>query len=507
MPATPAMPLVQAGAHMDKTLQAVVLGTGCLVASAAALKYYLNERTPKGCAKVRGSGWLGLLGALPEMWKCILKYEAHSELVKYHDDLGNTLDFDFGILQLFLAPMIITRDPQNVKFMLKTQFENFEKGETFHAIGQDVLGDGIFNVDGESWFKQRKTASQMFTANRFKQHIWRVVEKNCNKVISILAEQQEPVIDMFSLLNRFTLDSIGEIGFGADIGSLENPVSPFLKSFDEAQRIIFKRFVLPGWRLFRLLGLGPEAQTRRHMRALRSYSRRIVEDLAEALEKPAGDSFVGLFMKNEPGLHPEFLADLVLNFLIAGRDTTAQALSWCLFLVMQHPAVEERILEEVERVSFGKSLSYDQLSQLSYTEAVLREALRLYPSVPLDSKFVTEAMTLPDGTWVPRGSMVIYNSYAMGRSKQIWGEDAAEFRPERWLNAEPKDPYEYPVFHAGPRECLGKRLAMVEMKTVLAELLRHASFRLAVPKDQVLPDTSATLGMSSGLKCHYEMRL
>ena len=69
-----------------------------------------------------------------------------------------------------------------------------------------------------------------------------------------------------------------------------------------------------------------------------------------------------------------------------------------------------------------------------------------------------------------------------------------------------QDPYEYPVFHAGPRECLGKRLAMVEMKTVLAELLRHASFRLAVPRDQVLPDTAATLGMSSGLKCRWEWR-
>jgi len=445
------------------------------------------------------------LGCLPDVWDAIMKFEAHSELVKYHESDSDTLYFHFGLLRYFVTPLVITRDARNVKYMLKTKFESFVKGETFHTIGHDLLGDGIFNVDGDLWFKQRKTASQMFTANRFKQHIWRVVEKNCNKVLSILTETKEPVIDVFNLLNRFTLDSIGEIGFGADIGSLENPVSPFLKSFDEAQRIIFKRFVLPGWRFLRLLGLGPEAQTKHHMKQLRTYSRQIVEQLAKSLDQPAGDSFVGLFMKAEPGLDNEFLADLVLNFLIAGRDTTAQAMSWCLFLLMQHPHVEERILQEVEQVSGGRSLTYDQLSQLTYLDAVLREALRLHPSVPLDSKFATESLTLPDGSFIPRGAMLIYNSYAMGRSKDIWGSDAADFRPE-WLNVEPKDPYENPVFHAGPRECLGKRLAMVEMKTVIAELLRHCKFRLAVRTEEILPDTAATLGMSSGLKCYCEIR-
>lgn len=202
-----------------------------------------------------------------------------------------------------------------------------------------------------------------------------------------------------------------------------------------------------------------------------------------------------------PHLPNNKLADFV-----AGRDTTAQAMSWCLFLIMQHPEVEERILQEVQSVFGDQPITYDQLFQLTYTEAVLRESLRLYPSVPMDPKCPSEPETLPDGTFVPRGTSVFYNSYAMGRSTNIWGADALEFRPDRWLNAEPKDPYEYPVFHAGPRECLGKRLAMVEMKTVVASLIKHVKLRLAVPVDAVLPDTAATLGMSSGLRCYVEMR-
>ena len=211
-------------------------------------------------------------------------------------------------------------------------------------------------------------------------------------------------------------------------------------------------------------------------------------------------------MKGEPNSPKEFLTDLVLNFLIAGRDTTAQGMSWCLYLVMQHPEVEQKILDEEEAVCKGEALTYEKLKDLKYLEAVLRESLRLYPSVPLDSKTALQADRLPDGTFVPRGTLLLYNSYGMGRSKTIWGPDASDFRPERWLSDELKTPYENPVFHAGPRECLGKRLALVEMKTVMASLLKHVRLSLAVPPEQVLPDSAATLGMSSGLKCHVELR-
>mmetsp|Transcript_60048 Transcript_60048/g.140369 ORF Transcript_60048/g.140369 Transcript_60048/m.140369 type:complete len:500 (+) Transcript_60048:60-1559(+) len=483
------------------TLQLVVGGASALLAGVALRQYLASRFQPKHCAVISRPG---LLGALPEIWKAFNRHDAHSKLADFHDQEGDTLFLHFGVLAYFEKPLVFTRDPRNVEYMLKTKFDNFVKGDNFRSVMHELLGDGIFNVDGDLWFKQRKTASQMFTANQFKNHIWQVVEKNCDKVLKILADSTE--VDMFNLLNRFTLDSIGEIGFGTSIGSLENPVSPFLQSFDEAQRIVFKRFVLPFWRVLQFFGLGPERESRHHMKKLRAYSADIVKELATSLDTSAGDSFVGLFMKKEPNLSDEFLADLVLNFLIAGRDTTAQAMSWCLYNIMQHPEVEVKILEELEAVCHGNPLQYDQLGQLTYLDAVLREALRLHPSVPLDAKFTQAADTLPDGTYVPRGAMVMYNSYSMGRSQAIWGPDASSFKPERWLNGKPRSPYENPVFHGGPRECLGKRLAMVEMKTVVAALVRFAKLRLSVPPESVKPDTAATLGMSSGLRCTVELR-
>eukprot|EP00434_Breviolum_minutum_P031919 symbB.v1.2.028227.t1/scaffold2962.1/size66436/2 len=167
---------------------------------------------------------------------------------------------------------------------------------------------------------QRKTASRMFTAQRFKDHIWHVVQKNSVKVQSLLATVAETreTVDIFRLMNRFTLDSIGEIGFGTDIGSLD---------------AAFYRFILPGpvWRVLRLLGVASEYNSSLHFRLLDDYSREVVRALAKSLadgDTSGGSSFVGLFLQDAASkgevLSENFLRDLVLNFLIAGRDTTAQ---------------------------------------------------------------------------------------------------------------------------------------------------------------------------------------
>merc|ERR1719276_133736 len=102
----------------------------------------------------------------------------------------------------------------------------------------------------------------MFTANLFKEHIWVVVRRNARKLRDLL-ESTKPgqQVDVFNLMNRFTLDTIGEIGFGKCIGSLEDPSSPFLQSFDKAQQISWRRFFAPGWKLQRWLGIGSEQET------------------------------------------------------------------------------------------------------------------------------------------------------------------------------------------------------------------------------------------------------
>ena len=393
--------------NWDSRRWEATVGISCVALGlASATAAALWQRQPKGCSAISGEG---LLGVLPRLWAAIRKHNFLDEVTLMHEQEGNTIFLQFGILRFFVTPLVITRDARNVEYMLKQNFNNFPKGEFFNSIAHDLLGNGIFNVDGEDWVMQRKTASLMFTANRFKNHIWRVVQKNCGKVLDLLRASDGDV-DMFNILNRFTLDSIGEIGFGASVGSLENADSPFLTSFDEAQRSLFWRFLFPGWRLLRFLGLGFERKAKIHFKILKEYSRQIILDLSQNLDTEAGDSFVGLFMKSDPSLSAQFLTDMVLNFLLAGRDTTAQAMSWCLFLLMQSERVQEKVRSEIAEVCGAEGLDYEKLNKLRYLDATLRESLRLYPSVPLDAKVVASADTLPDGTRVPRGAALILGS-------------------------------------------------------------------------------------------------
>ncbi|KAK8485460.1 hypothetical protein V6N11_009869 [Hibiscus sabdariffa] len=226
------------------------------------------------------------------------------------------------------------------------------------------------------------------------------------------------------------------------------------------------------------------------------------------------DDLLSRFMKKRESYSDEFLQHVALNFILAGRDTSSVALSWFFWLVSQNPRVEEKIVNEISTVLtetrgvdtskwVDEPLVFEEVDRLIYLKAALSETLRLYPSVPQDSKHVIADDVLPNGTFVPAGSSVTYSIYSVGRMKFIWGEDCLEFKPERWLsedgkNFQPKDSYRFVSFNAGPRICLGKDLAYLQMKSIAAAvLLRH---RLTVAAGhRVEQKMSLTLFMKYGL--------
>lgn len=497
----------------------------------ASVAFFLLNRwrahrdKPKGVPTAPGH-WL--LGCLPMFLKACASKKQNELFESLHQTLGQT----YALSAPGPRGVVVTRNPKNVEHILYHNFKNYPKGEIMRTIFHDLLGNGIFNADGQEWFHQRKTTSHMFTAKLFKEHIWVVVRRNAKKVRQVLqATKPGKSVDVFNLMNRFTLDTIGEIGFGKSIGSLEDPTSPFLKSFDRGQQVTFDRwfslsYILKVSFLTLFLGLKPswwsERRTQHDFATLDDYSRSVVRELQAAMSRDstkaggiawadieASKSFVGLFVQDarKKGQEPseDFLRDLVLNFLIAGRDTTAQALSWTFYYLASHPEVEERARQEISEVCGMDDPAYDDIKSLPYLQAILSEALRLKPSVPIDVKLSAASDTWPDGTSISKDTIVCYNIYGMGRDPIVWGSDAEVFRPERWLDMkEPPSSYEYPVFNAGPRECLGKRLAMVEMKTCLAMLLPHMSLKLAVPAEDITADTQLTIGMASGLPCFVE---
>jgi cytochrome P450 len=144
-----------------------------------------------------------------------------------------------------------------------------------------------------------------------------------------------------------------------------------------------------------------------------------------------------------------------------------------------------------------------------YLRAVLSETQRIHPSVPFDPRMAIKPVELPSGTHVRAGDSVNYVNYAMGISPKIWGPDAEEFKPARWIEADgtcrKEDHFKFPAFNAGPRLCLGMEMANLEMKVVLGVLLRKFRFEL-VPGQDIVPANAVTLQMAHGMNVFVSLR-
>ncbi|XP_071702030.1 cytochrome P450 86A22-like [Rutidosis leptorrhynchoides] len=455
---------------------------------------------------------------------------------RMHDWIADNLQTCGGTYQTcisaipFLARkqglVTVTCDPKNLEHILKAKFDNYPKGPNWQAVFHDLLGEGIFNSDGDTWLFQRKTAALEFTTRTLRQAMARWVSRAIKlRFVPILntAQLEGKPVDLQDLLLRLTFDNICGLAFGKDPQTLSPglPENGFASAFDRATEATLQRFILPEsiWKMKKWLGLGMEVELSQSLEHVDKYLTAVIKTRKlELLNKtdggPPHDDLLTRFMKKKECYSDKFLQHVALNFILAGRDTSSVALSWFFYLVIKNPNVELKILTELCTVlseSRGidtckwleDPLVFEEVDKLTYLKAALSETLRLFPSVPEDSKHVVADDVLPDGTFVPAGSSITYSIYSTGRMKFIWGDDVVEFRPERWLSDdgkkfEVKDQFRFVSFNAGPRICLGKDLAYLQMKSIVAAvLLRH---RLTVVTGhRVEQKMSLTLFMKYGL--------
>ncbi|KAL4203313.1 hypothetical protein AMTRI_Chr01g103410 [Amborella trichopoda] len=234
----------------------------------------------------------------------------------------------------------------------------------------------------------------------------------------------------------------------------------------------------------------------------------------EPMLKSDGQDLLSRFMADQRvGSSDEILRDVVVSFILAGRDTTSSALTWFFWLLTWYPEAEQNIRAEIqnirEKYGCGQNFGYEELKDMHYLHASVTESMRLYPPVPLDSKECLKDDVLPDGNFVEKGWYVAYSAYAMGRMEVIWGRDFTKFRPERWLRNgvfTPENNFKYPVFHAGPRLCLGKEMAYVQMKSIAACIVERYEVTIHKREKEPLYTLSLTLRMKGGLPISLRKR-
>ncbi|XP_057964528.1 cytochrome P450 94A1-like [Malania oleifera] len=395
------------------------------------------------------------------------------------------------VLQRSLGLRIIyTANPSNVQHILKTHFHLYQKGDFSRNTLQDFLGDGIFNADGETWKFQRQVSSHEFNTKSLRNFIENVVDAELSeRLLPILsaAAKNKTVLDFQDILQRFAFDNVCKIAFGYDPGYLSPslPQEKFAQAFEDATNISSYRFssIFPLiWKLKKLFDIGSEKRLRIAISEIREFAKQVIREKKQELcEKSSLESEDLLSRFLSSGHSDEnFVTEIVISFILAGRDTTSAALTWFFWLIFCNPEKEEKILTEIREKS--EAPVYEEVKDMMYTHASLCETMRLYPPVPADAKEAMADDVLPTGEVVRKGTRVAYLPYAMGRLEKLWGADWAKYRPERWLEREPvggkwrfvaRDSYAYPVFHAGPRICLGKEMAFLQMKRVVAGVLRR----------------------------------
>lgn len=302
---------------------------------------------------------------------------------------------------------------------------------------------------------------------------------------------------------------------------------PFSIAFDYASGETGARFQNPLWPVTeKLFG----RRFRRALAIVKDFGKDIVETAVEARKSKKvkhdaaaqdlnslSGSLIYSLLDSIPD--HEVVADAALNYLSAGRDTAAQALTWTFYLLMNHPNVLKSIREELKPISKDGGDVFDNIhstldlstlrpNSLPYTMAVFYETLRLYPPVPFEIKQCESAVTLPDGTFLPEFSVLLWCTWAMNRSTVTWGSDADIFRPERWLEDGKlisKTAYEFPVFNGGSRTCLGKKMAENIAAMVIAKLAWEFEFEAVDPGERVSRN-SLTLPMAGGLPVYVKGR-
>ncbi|KAF9159501.1 hypothetical protein DFQ26_006469 [Actinomortierella ambigua] len=457
------------------------------------------------------------------------------------DPLGYRLEAfrKYGPVNTLTVPIfgrfIFVNTPEHMQYLLKDNFENYIKGSTFQRRLIDLLGRGIFIVNGTQWKIHRKTASNIFTTRLYRDLVQGAFKATAADLSDALDKTVDrgTYIDLQNEFLKLTLDAFGRLTFGLDFQALKTEGhNEFGDAYDYMTNHIESRATNPFWRLTEMLRPGKRREIRTAIATVDRYAMKAIEarraetpEQSESRPRDLLDHFIKYQYEDGSMLTDVELRDVFVNFMIAGRDTTAQTLSWMFYMLMIHPDVLAKLREEMDIVFPGGSsdnFKYETFAnELPYSKAVFYETVRLYPAVPKNAKYVVEDDVLPCGTPVHKGDLVGFSNYCMARNTDVWGPDAAVYRPERWLdmpspetvaganvdasaqkaNKSPfgkfrnESTFKFPNFNAGPRICLGQTFATLEALVTTVYLLQRFDFHMAPNQPTPVPKPAVTMPM------------
>eukprot|EP01062_Namystynia_karyoxenos_P022401 TRINITY_DN18588_c0_g2_i1.p1 TRINITY_DN18588_c0_g2~~TRINITY_DN18588_c0_g2_i1.p1 ORF type:complete len:523 (+),score=212.51 TRINITY_DN18588_c0_g2_i1:98-1666(+) len=434
----------------------------------------------------------------------------------------------------------VVTHPKEVKHMLKDNFWNYEKHDGQVEKMREFLGvtPSIFGTNGDLWKEQRQVLSTMFSVRSLRDKMSLIFGEHAQEVNQALARRvrDEPhaAIDMHSMWYCYTFDTSNRIAFKRPVNSVGGVARDleFQRAFDSVQDLSIERYLFPLWKVNRVLGLGNEGVIKHDLQVLNEYIDSVIDeyfdtDGSEGISPSVrGDGTVlALFIvhgrQEGKSYSRTYLRDLVLTFLLGGRDTTGSTLTTLTYLLCKDEAGlqwQEKLYAEACHV-FGEnadeSLTYSDVDNVPVCEGLLNETWRCFPPVPTEEKVCLREDTMPQsGHKIPKGALVYYVPYLLNRNPEVWGPDADIFKPERWwtegsdgqLKMKTMDEYEMTTFNAGPRLCLGKYMAILEAKVAMLTFARKWKWTLKDGYHPQLKSPCVMIQPLNGMYIHLEPR-
>ncbi|TFL02950.1 cytochrome P450 [Pterulicium gracile] len=457
-------------------------------------------------------------GNLPRLMKTAGDFKngyVGNEIQKVTKEYGNTFNF-----RTLFTDRIFTVEPENIKSVLASQFNDFEKGPVVIRILSGLFGTGVFNSDGDMWKFHRQMTRPFFSKERITDfEIFDIhATETMHKLKSRLKEGFP--VDFQDLSGRYTLDSATSYLFGKEVGTLSaslayphnspkhiplqqssHPADQFLYAFQETQNISAYRVRFgEEWQL----GEFWKDRNVPHLEVIDGFIEPILRDAVrkkqtgEKVEK-GGEAETTLldYLVTKTEDHTT-LRDETFNLLVAARDTTSSLLTFVVYMLAEHPDVLRRLREEIlDQVGPTNMPTYDDVRVMKFLRAVLNETLRFFAPVPFNIRTCKNATLWASKVpgekpmFIPAGTRIPYSVLIMHRREDLWGPDAGKWDPDRFIDERVErltaNPFIFLPFNAGPRICLGQQFAYNEASFFLVRLLQNFS-EISLALDAVPPE-------------------
>ncbi|KAL8921051.1 MAG: hypothetical protein Q9208_005942 [Pyrenodesmia sp. 3 TL-2023] len=400
-------------------------------------------------------------------------------------------------LDFFNLERVAIVSPTALAEVLVHNCYDFEKPPQLRKGISRILGSGLFLSEGEVHKRQRKYLMPAFAYRHVKNLYPTFWNKSTELVAAIVASargsrggasDEGMSIEVNEWASRATLDIIGQGGFGQSFNAIQDPDNALSQTYRNmfkpgrvGQILGILGFLLPQWIVRRLPFLRND-KMQRSSNFLRSFCRSSIESKRQqAQADSASDLDILTVAMHSGAFSDEDLVDQMMTFLAAGHETTASALTWAVYLLAKHQQIQNPLRDEVRSLlphpleNADAIVTSETIEKMSYLNTVCREVLRLFPPVAVTIRVAVKDTTIC-GHYIPQGTTIMIPPWAVNGNTELWGPDAADFKPERWQRntSGPSSTetlstnYQFLTFLHGPRSCIGQSFAMGEFQCLVA---------------------------------------